>query len=411
MLEGKDNCWIFLEPTTYSCSNGEGWFLYNTQNGQHFSSSEKEVIAVLNEIHDRKNLGVTIVDGDIIQGSVILSQFVEDIERKQLGGITSVEEIKMKPIRLLPLLNLQRDIDRLRLVEANLTGKDVGKYLLELNIYVNGICNQTCALCGEYNKQHLCCTVYSYENGDFSLANLDNILKQIVSTNIRTINILGGDILLHPQIEQIASALQKVRQITRIWMNYKNVKDLTIFKDFAHNVIVDFPIDKDCIGLVIQKLGLQDTRYRFLISSVEDYVKVNEIVGDYPNVKYSVLPVYDGYNLGFFQQNVFLDEKDILDGVIPLRKIFANQKMNTNFFGSLTVLPNGDVKANINSKILGNVCEMRLLDLIHTELLENTAWRQIRDSDPCTKCRFQFLCPSPSNLEMIMGLQNLCNVI
>lgn len=409
MIQEKNNYWMFIEPTTYCCNNGGSWFLYNTMNGAHYSSKEKEVIEVLVEIYNRKNLGAALIRGKAIQENSALFRFVDEIQKKQLGGISSVADTKNKPIRLLPLLNLQKDIDKLKLNEINSIGKDVAKYLLELNLYLNNSCKQECSLCKVYDKQHTCCFANSYNNDYFTPQQLNRIVSQIAPTNISTLNVLGGDILLHPEIEQIATILQKVKSICQIWMNYKNVSNTPLFEGFAHTITITFPVDVGHLHDVIKNLKSLDTRYIFFITSEDEYEKAISIVEVYPEIRYTIMPIFDGNNLIFFQQNIFVNEDDILENIVSLRKIFAHQKMNTNFFGSLTLLPNGDAKANMNCNVIGNINEKTLLELVHAELLGNTSWRQIRNSEPCTQCNLQHLCPSPSNLEIAMERPNLCN--
>lgn len=103
------------------------------------------------------------------------------------------------------------------------------------------------------------------------------------------------------------------------------------------------------------------------------------------------------------------DKKDILsDNIIPFRRIFSHQKMNGNFFGKLTVLPDGTVYAVLGEKCIGNLHNDTLLKVIYNELSENTAWRCVRDKKPCSDCLLQYLCPSPSAYEKAMDRSNLC---
>lgn len=77
-------------------------------------------------------------------------------------------------------------------------------------------------------------------------------------------------------------------------------------------------------------------------------------------------------NLDFISQNVFLDEKEILSEKIEMRTIFCNQKLNSNFFGSLSVFPDGSVKVNTNTPVIGKFPDNSLLELIYKELTSNT---------------------------------------
>ena len=73
-------------------------------------------------------------------------------------------------------------------------------------------------------------------------------------------------------------------------------------------------------------------------------------------------------------------------------------------------MPDGSVKANMNSTVLGNINANSLLEIIYLELHKNTVWRKIRDEEPCNGCLYQFLCPAPSNYEMVISKPNLCNI-
>jgi pseudo-rSAM protein len=121
--------------------------------------------------------------------------------------------------------------------------------------------------------------------------------------------------------------------------------------------------------------------------------------------------MYTGNNLSFFEAQVYLTKDDIFSKPLSFREIFAHQKLNTNFFGSLTIMADGKVYANINAPALGVVETDTLLELVNKEMNDNTAWRRIRDEVPCVACQYQFLCPSPSNYEKIIAKSNLCHVL
>ncbi|HUW05747.1 MAG TPA: TIGR04150 pseudo-rSAM protein [Williamwhitmania sp.] len=408
----KDSYWIFLEPTTYCRRDERGWLLYNTCNGKYYVSESKEVTGVISEICDRGSLGVSLIQSDVVNHSLELSAFVDEIEEKKLGGILCVEDVPKKPVRFMPVLNLQRDIDKLKLIDTKSKGREIGKFLLELNIYINNSCNHTCSLCEDYHKQYLSCTaVTNKPEVNIATDMLELTLNQVSNGNLSALNIIGGDLSLHPNVEKIVELLQPFKHIVRIWSNYKNFSSYSVFDGFAYTITVNFPVVESFLRSTIQKQDAADVQFLFHVTSEDDYKKTLDIVNDYPDLNYSVLPVYDGMNMDFFQRSVFVSSNDILEETISLREIFAHQKLNTNFFGSLTVLPNGDVKANINREVLGNVRDKRIVELIHEELLENTAWRRTRDDEPCNQCRFQFLCPSPSNLELVIGRANLCQVV
>lgn len=93
-----------------------------------------------------------------------------------------------------------------------------------------------------------------------------------------------------------------------------------------------------------------------------------------------------------------------------MREIFCHQKVNTNYFGTLEFYVDGSVRANANTPIIGSFPESNVLEIIYRELLVNTAWRKIRDGEICSNCNYNYLCPSPSNYELIIAKENLCNI-
>lgn len=154
----------------------------------------------------------------------------------------------------------------------------------------------------------------------------------------------------------------------------------------------------------------QVTHFHFYITGAEEYQNAGILAARYKINKYNLHPVYTGKNYDFFKEYIFLDHEDILQQKLSFRQIFAHQKLNTHFFGTLTVLADGEVYSNVNSVSLGNIANVTLLDIISQEMVTNSSWRRIRDAAPCSGCLYQYLCPSPSNYETVMNKMNLCHI-
>ena len=84
--------------------------------------------------------------------------------------------------------------------------------------------------------------------------------------------------------------------------------------------------------------------------------------------------------------------------------------MNENFFGKLTIVPSGEVYANVNCKPIGVYPQDSLKKLVFEELVHSTAWFRLRDKQPCSGCANKYLCPSVSNYELVTGKDNFCFV-
>ncbi|MBR5613144.1 MAG: hypothetical protein IKW43_08430, partial [Bacteroidaceae bacterium] len=102
-------------------------------------------------------------------------------------------------------------------------------------------------------------------------------------------------------------------------------------------------------------------------------------------------------------------EEDICNLHLSKREVFAHQAINTNAFGTLHIDVEGNVYGDLNGKCLG-VMEDGLYMLVYREMTEGNSWLRIRDQKPCCDCIYQWLCPSPSNYESVIGKPNLCHV-
>ena len=84
--------------------------------------------------------------------------------------------------------------------------------------------------------------------------------------------------------------------------------------------------------------------------------------------------------------------------------------MNSNYWGRLSVFPDGSVYSNINNPPVGTIKDT-IYDLIIKEMKNRSAWRLTRDVTPeCAKCLHRYLCPPPSNYGFVIGKFNLCHL-
>jgi pseudo-rSAM protein len=146
------------------------------------------------------------------------------------------------------------------------------------------------------------------------------------------------------------------------------------------------------------------------MSSDEDYRQTERILEQYQIEQYQLKPVYTGKNIAFFEENVFLTKEDILSTSMSIKDFFFKQNMNTNDFGKINILPNGDVYANLNHPVLGNITTQSIDEIVSRELEEGKSWLRVRDQVPCNNCLYQWICPSPSDYEIIIDRPNLCHI-
>jgi len=408
-MEIRD-CWFALKSHVYVEFKDEKILLYDTKSGNHIETGRQVAVSLVSLLYEPKNLGVTLLTKGM-QSNQEIQLFVQEVMEKQMGDLIDVENLPNKPVRLIPILNLQKDVDKLKKKEENylLIGNNTKNYLMELNIFLNNSCSLKCIHCNKYYNQMNFCTTYNI-NGELTFGEIENIFKQIQFSSVEKINILGGNIFKYQYIKKLQVLFDSFKEILHCYFNYENYETNVLSDSLPLELIVNFPIKKNLFKSTWKLINKEKTTVHFIIENEEQYEQVESLVNEFNIEKYKIQPVFTGENLDFFQENIFIDKEDLFSRTISVREIFRNQKLNSNFFGSLFILPDGSVKANMNASVIGSIRTDSLLSMIFREMVDNTAWRMIRNSQPCSKCIYQFICPAPSNYETAIGKPNLCHI-
>ncbi|GHU72358.1 hypothetical protein FACS189413_15320 [Bacteroidia bacterium] len=105
--------WFSLKSHVYVEFKKEKILLYNTQTGNYIEAALEEAISLVLQMYEPENLGVTLLSKEQQSNSAV-QNFVQEVLEKQIGDLLEVEKFPQKPIRLVPILNLQKDVDRLK---------------------------------------------------------------------------------------------------------------------------------------------------------------------------------------------------------------------------------------------------------------------------------------------------------
>ena len=408
MIDANKNYWLYIASHIYCSIKNKCALLYNTQTGAYLETDNDKIIDLLQSLHEKKNLGAISCEGQKLIETPFC-EFITEFCTKEMGNLITVAQMPEKPIQLMPLLNLQHDIDKLQKGEVVKIGEEALENLIELNIYLNNACEQNCKYCPDYCRQFYCCHSNTEQN-HLEISVLQDILSQIRYGVVGKINILGGNIFSYPELLQLNDVLANFQEFTHFYIHYKNFKKNNILDSFYIELIVNFPVDNEIINQVLSGVNMEKTTVHFIIEDEEQYAVTEQLCEKYAIKRYKILPFFNGKNIHFFRENIFMTKEDIFINPLQMREIFRNQKLNSNFFGVLYILPDGTVKANLNAEALGNIKNDKVLELIYKEMIDNTAWRQVRDSKPCRSCNYQFFCPAPSNYETVIGKPNLCHI-
>ena len=398
--------WLSINNWVYVSIMSDEVLLYNTQNGQFITTINRNHIDFIKQLHERNKLGTILIE-DIYLVDSDLRVFIDEAQQKKIFSLFEYNENQPKPIQLMPVLNIQRDVEKLKKETDRSLGEDIIYYLTGLNLFVNNQCALKCNFCEDAVKQFSCCTS---QTADISIdiSVIQSIATQIKNTSAVNININGGNIFEYPEIQRIQDIFSKKN--IYYWFNYSNFQPDIINSKANFEVLIDFPVKMKSLYTCVNGLPKETSRFHFIVSAVEDIENAQTIINELSILNVEYHPFFNGKNRVFFEKNVYLNQEDIFSETISQRKIFCNQALNTNHFGKLYILPNGDVFSNLNAEKVGSIKENSILQLIYNELDINTAWRKTRIDKPCNKCIYQYLCPPPSNYEQVIGKPNLCNL-
>lgn len=393
---------IMLYPDTFFWAKGDDVLFYNASSFGWFEHRlTPEVRFLCEQWSDYDNLYSATIEYDRTPEKV--KYFIRLVTKHKIGVLL---ENGANYISLPPLLNIQENAERIKQNPSAFTNTHILQYLTEVTIYVGGSSVKT----NEYYRQ----TIYPVHSKEkLSIRDIRGFIESVQTPYLQTINIVLTDLSDSEYLSGLLVALAQYKEVVCIYMagnvstgKYNIIDDL-LSAGFKNIVLTGFP-DDDYIHAISHFRQRSGVSYNLLVTTAAEYelwaeaVKINSVTG------FKFILLYDN-NIDFFNENVCLNKEDILSANLSKREIFMHQSLNTNFFGKLTLMPDKNVYSNENKPSIGKIGDS-VYDLIKSELENNYSWRLLRNTEPCRDCLYQFLCPSPSNYEFVIGRPNLCTV-
>lgn len=430
--------WLFLHPYVYVSVKKAKVILYNTLNGTllEYSAKEKGILKLLEKLNSDTHLYVVKLKKEEINNN--LARFIEKLRETYSGDIIDTSSRPHKPFQTKPILNLHRTLDYL--TEGGEKNKipvndEVKDYLNMITLYINGSCEQTCTMCPTAFKQFPCCRKNSHQGAraprntkeiilkdEIDLEDIRRLLAETKGNSLKKLNIIGGNIFQYTKLIPLADELNSLDIIRVYHAHYLNLRDKPeFFKKFQAggdknrlNVIVHFPLNRVSFNSAFKQLQsekIREVKFTFVIESAADMSKAEEIITAHDIRDYEFCPYYNGGNLAFFKENVFINREAIVESKPGMNDIVARQIINSQEFKKLTILNNKEIFANPNNPRIGKLGRDNIYDLIFRELHKGKSWTKVRKNvAPCKSCVFNALCPPISNYEYVFGRNNLCNI-
>lgn len=402
--------WFYLEEYVYVNIKSKFGLVYSTLSGDLLIIKSKEIIGLLKKIYVDENLGcIQLTSNDLSNDAI--RKFVDNVLRLKLGNLIDTEINPVKPIILLPILSLNLDVDKFIDKENKefLLSKNISRYLLDINIILNTSCSQTCKKCEYYHEQFFHC-LKNNSHLEIDKKILSTLFDQIDNFPIKTINLTGGDIYHYKNLDSLMSISEKSDKKFNFYIHYLNYQPNTFIDSSNLHILINGPIDYAKLEYVCKNTCRTNVVYHIIVENENQYDSFVNTLSSLGIQDYIAHPFYNTENYSFFQNNIYVTKDDILESPISMQQIHRNQKVNANSFGSLYILPNGDVKANLNDEVLGNLLHQDILSIIYAELIRNTAWRQVRAGNRCSDCIFQYICSPISNYERVIKRNDLCTI-
>jgi len=330
--------------------------------------------------------------------------FVNNLLEIGAARLISDTDVKKGDVSLKPVLKIHETIDDFVRKHERGVGGRIIQHIHELTFFING---------SKYgNDQFYRQTIFPTKHE--SMLEMEKIIRFIRNSKnpfLNNINLVGN-IFSFPDFEVLLQNIETFEIPVTICITASDVLDnreLLKRTDWHDKTSFRILMDKkDNIEQVIVFFGDLKITFSvdFIVFSEKDYLGVEQIS---TTVKGSFVPVYNGENIDFFESNVFIQETEILASALSKREIFKRQATNIFYFGKLTVLSDGNVYADVNQIPLGTIDDT-VYSIVYREFTEGKSWFRVRDFKPCKDCIYQWLCPSPSNYETIIGKANLCHV-
>jgi pseudo-rSAM protein len=335
---------------------------------------------------------------------VHLTTWIEGIISINAGQMIEQSKGVLHPVSFFPIIKIQNDIKHIQWAHNSGIGGALVNNLHEITIHINGSKNGN----DLYSKQmnHPIISSKSISSDD-----LINFIQGCKGDVLNRINLIGNP-FGYENFSKLYSWIMANHLIVNVYIHWsdfilnKQSNELKTIQKL--NVICD---DSSDVSEILDICNKQDLtpHFIFLLTSQEDYDKT--ILGKKRFVidNYEFVPIFNGHNIPFFEEYVFTTIHDFSTINLSKQDIFARQVINTNFFGRLIILPNGNVFANLNHPAIGTIYDPPY-NLFYKEMIKGTTWRMTRKHFPCLECIFQWLCPPPSNYELVFERFNLCDI-
>lgn len=395
------NHWLTLGIDTFLWTQEEEGLIYQSENHAQIRFQNtgiiKELTATLNK---PESLYRVLLTEEMLQQTAV-KQWTDCIIENTCGRLVPEEEY---PVSLKPILKLQDGKEHYQWEHKQGIDGDVIHNLHKLIFYING---------SEYgNELYRKQTLYpGREKATLKLEKIYWFVKNATAAPFLNEVALIGNLYEISEIETCIDQLDKIVPIRLYTTLQDALKHCLQAKKWHERKLLTLLVtDYEPLHQFLHaNEWSRDLSYHLFVTSETEYETATNYIEQYGLQQADIIPVYTQENLKFFEECLFIDDETLKETTISKREIFAKQALNIFNFGKLYITPNGNVYANLQDKTLGTINDTPH-HLTYQEITEGDSWLRIRDQKPCCNCVYQWLCPSPSEYERLIGKSNLCHI-
>lgn len=350
-----------------------------------------------------------------------MKDFIKQLRSSFLGDVLDASWSAGKPVNIFPEPFVKHGFARPAIPPTAFQPElDARNYIHELTLMLN---SEGRDHGNKYSSAWLqfsfpfCSTPHS-EEMDLSLAR--TLIDDINRYTPALIHVSGANIMRYAYLDEIVGKLgrspfQKKYHLKLYDWDTSALIHLINQKQTTVALYISFPADPDKITCYLRDLSdqklIKKLEFNLIVSDSDELKAATELVETLCLLNVFFKPLLTGVNLDFFKENVFVSREEILAARPDQQQILSRISLNDYDFGKFTILPRGEVFANVNDPKVGDANQHNLMQLVIRELDNGISWRRNRgEVPPCSACRYRFLCPPVSSYEIYLKRFNFCHV-
>lgn len=381
--------WVYLYADTFIWQNNNEYLIYNTSNNNSiYGKCVGHLGSIISGLHDIINLYCIEVDERVCKEDKYVTKFLTDLRKNNVGDYKlKTSNLLERPISLPPIPNVQSEINR-RKDNMNF---DYLSYINHIDICYGR----------NMNNSQLVYSLNAFLRVKPSL-NIELPSETEVEINVSLLKLLKSISIHNFQIS-----------LTFPYEYY--IKNSHFIDEISPEIHSFYITANNCTDEMLEILSKTSFKnritIRYEISDIDEYQQVAHIL----NEEIQSFPIR--INFTFFDKNIVLPlisfkKHDVLNRKLSKSDIYRHMIINTHFFGRLKVKENSDIISPCTEQVLSNIGVDNCWNEASKKECESSKseWFLTRKSmgTICKNCLLNDLCPSPSEIEIKLGVTAPC---